>query len=118
VSPQLVALWEPLFIQLQKHHPALPRTFINNIVARLSLSGVHTIDHVSEPLEVRHDPSYNNCIAKWAMWAVEKWIGVDSDIRRCTIISLTMALGPEFAANEARFVWITPTPGLITILLH
>jgi hypothetical protein len=118
LSPQLVALWETLFTQLRSHHPAFPRTLINAIVARLSLSNVHTIDQARELSEERHDTSYKKCIANWAIWAVENWIGVDPDIRRHTVISLAVALGPELAVDGTRCVWITSTADLIAILLH
>jgi ribosomal biogenesis protein LAS1 len=88
-----------LLTQLQPHHPYLPSTLANRIVAHL-LS-----DTPQAGISVDHDDhwpdeSFDMCLARWAWWTVDTWSIEDdedeeSDLKKDVILTLITSLGPE-----------------------
>ncbi|KAF8078240.1 Las1-like-domain-containing protein [Lyophyllum atratum] len=82
-----IMLWDPLL----QHVHSLHSDFFAVLAGRI----VSTICRT----ESQPDPSYDMCLARWALWSIEAWEGdesqVDFDLRKEVTVSLMQSLGPN-----------------------
>lgn len=94
-----VQLWSPLLTHIRSLHPDFSTVLINKIVAYL-VSDKETVDADGNfTLSDRPDPSFDMCLARWAMWLADAGNAEDSDesdrdSQRVTMMSVITALGP------------------------
>ncbi|KAF8656385.1 hypothetical protein AX16_002571 [Volvariella volvacea WC 439] len=115
LPPELsVSLWTPLLVQLVEFHPDLPSILVNRICTHLVAmpSPASTVTDINESKISQPDPSYDMCLARWAMWCIETWQDLDladegdapskedkqnqGGLRKSTILTLFRGLGPAY----------------------
>ncbi|KAG5646041.1 hypothetical protein DXG03_004464 [Asterophora parasitica] len=89
-----VLLWTPLLQHLQSLHYEFYIVLTERIFLTLLTENVPTtVGQIESP----RDPSYDACLARWAMWAVEAWEADDSqsefDLRKEVTVTLMQSLG-------------------------
>lgn len=66
---ELLEIWTPLLESVTANHPTFPNALVMNIVNTL-LYGKHIAD--ADEIS-RKDKSYGQCIARWAVFVVDRW---------------------------------------------
>ena len=66
---ELLEIWTPLLESVAANHQAFPSVLVTNIVNTLLYGKQGTVDDELS----RKDRSYEQCLARWAAFVVEKW---------------------------------------------
>ncbi|KAH6916792.1 Las1-like-domain-containing protein [Coprinopsis sp. MPI-PUGE-AT-0042] len=95
--PASVAIWSPLLQNVQDLHgdfsPVLCGRICSHLTFTVHPSSLSSEDHIS--LESSSDPSYDLCLARWAMWLIEICVpkqSVDYDLRQESVVTLLRGL--------------------------
>ncbi|KAI0063175.1 Las1-domain-containing protein [Artomyces pyxidatus] len=107
--PTLISLWTPLLDNIRTLHPSFPAVLTSHIIAHLigSPSGMAP-DPEAQAVSsdaVQDDPSYDVCLASWAVWSIESQAPshLNSDPappKEDAFFLLANGLGPQFSASE------------------
>ncbi|KAF5377178.1 hypothetical protein D9615_006336 [Tricholomella constricta] len=86
-------LWTPLLQHLQSLHSDFFVILAGRILSILLAEN----DQTETRTESQPDPSYDMCLARWALWAIEAWEADDSqsefDLRKDSTMTLMQSLG-------------------------
>ncbi|KIJ68797.1 hypothetical protein HYDPIDRAFT_82630 [Hydnomerulius pinastri MD-312] len=96
-----LAIWTPLLTQLQTHHAIFSSVFTGRVIFALLQDPVEFDSNVSvidlDPKTAQKDTTYDEYIARWAVWAVENWNDETNggiDMRKEVILQVAPALAP------------------------
>lgn len=93
-------LWTPVLEHVQSLHPDFPSVLSRRIVSYLVTDIQPPRVNAGQIVlpDTQPDPSFDMCLARWAMWALETWDVEDSesevDLRKEVTMSIIHAFGP------------------------
>lgn len=101
-----VSLWKPLLQHIQYLHVNFAYILCTRMISLLL--SPDTVSGSKNAPETKSDPSFNMCIARWVMWALDTWSTSssssseesDPELRKDVVLVLVQGLGREMGGPQ------------------